>query len=112
MDNVPKVSYCTTYSFIRLCLCPYVAGSYRVWYIESLKLTRESHLYETINSQIKNSFYFLIHVVWESIVIVKKLYFEILMDLHVFSTPEYGRVGFGMLPLCMYVHRASAWTVE
>jgi hypothetical protein len=34
-------------------------------------------------------FYFLIYLVRESIVIVKKIHLKFLMDLHILSTPEY-----------------------
>jgi hypothetical protein len=39
----------------------------------------------------------------ESIVTVKKINPNILMDLHIFSIPEYEKVDFGMLSVCMYV---------
>jgi hypothetical protein len=45
---------------------------------------------------------------------VKKIYLEILMDLHVFSIREYEKVGSGMASVCMYmfVRLARASTVE
>jgi hypothetical protein len=40
----------------------------------------------------------------------------ILTDLHVFNTPEYQKMGFGMPPVglyvCMYVRLGSVWTVR
>jgi hypothetical protein len=41
---------------------------------------------------------------------------EILMGLHIFSIPEYEKLDFGMLSVCMwvcvYIHRASSWMTE
>jgi hypothetical protein len=36
------------------------------------------------------------------IVIVKKFYLEILMDLHILSLPEYEKLVFGMSSVCMH----------
>jgi hypothetical protein len=36
-------------------------------------------------------------VVWENIVIMKRIGLEILMDTHIFSTHKYKKVVFGML---------------
>jgi hypothetical protein len=42
-------------------------------------------------------------VEWGSVAIVKKIYLNILTDLHVFSSSEYKNVAFGMSPLSMYL---------
>jgi hypothetical protein len=52
---------------------------------------------------------FLIYMVRESIVIVKK---SILMDLHVFSTLEYENAVFGMLPLWLSACMCAMLTPE
>jgi hypothetical protein len=41
----------------------------------------------------------------------KKIYIEILNGLRILILPEYEKVVFGMLPVCMHLRFASAWTV-
>jgi hypothetical protein len=47
--------------------------------------------------------YFLIYIVWENVVLVKKLDLMILMDSHSLSPHEHETVVFGMPALCLYV---------
>jgi hypothetical protein len=50
---------------------------------------------------IVDSLCFLINVIWESTVIVNKIYLEMLMDLHIVNPAE---VGFGIPSDCLHIH--------
>lgn len=47
-----------------------------------------------------DSFCFLLNVIWESTVIVKEIYLEMLMDLHIMNPAE---VGFGLPSVCLHI---------
>lgn len=70
---------------------------------------RCSHLFST-HFCVLSLFYFLIHVVLQSIVIVVKVDLEILMDLTLSSTHQYDEVVFGILYIYDCHRPLHVWT--